>query len=141
MDFSERLSELRFENEISVEELAKQAGVATSTCYHYLDGTHSPDLKILVNIANYFCCSLDFLVGLTDDTPVIVCSCPPFGTRLKQLMKERGINEAKLHKDLKISRSALYGWFTNAHLPEIPSLIKLAQYFDCSLDHLVGRED
>jgi transcriptional regulator with XRE-family HTH domain len=63
-----------------------------------------------------------------------------FGIRLKFLRKERGLTQAQLAKCLAITRSALSKWETGT-MPDPPSLIKLADFFDVTLDYLLCRSN
>lgn len=59
---------------------------------------------------------------------------------LRQLMKECDINQVKLSKEIGVAQSAISAWLNEKKEPSITSLWLLADYFDCSIDVLVGRE-
>ena len=63
-----------------------------------------------------------------------------FSIILKQLMKETDVNQVKLSKDIGISQSAISAWLLNKKEPSITSLWLLADYFNCTVDELIGRE-
>lgn len=58
-----RLAELRCERGLSQEELAAQVGVSTRTVGNIEREKTMPDLSILIDLADLFEVSLDFLVG------------------------------------------------------------------------------
>jgi len=62
-----RLRELREEKGISQKELGKLFNVAQNTISNWENGTREPDTKTLVKLAELFECSVDYLVGRTDD--------------------------------------------------------------------------
>jgi len=64
-----------------------------------------------------------------------------FSQRLSILIEEKGITAYRLRKDLKLSNSIVTYWMDGTRLPNGESLIKLANYFDVSIDYLVGRID
>ena len=64
--FSERLSELLFEKNLTPERFSKIININLSNIYRYLRKESVPELQNSIKIANYFNCSLDFLFGLTD---------------------------------------------------------------------------
>lgn len=66
MNFNERFSELRTDNDIKQKEIAKYLNVTVSTVSHYEKGLNSPDLRTLVLIARYFGVTLDHLCGISD---------------------------------------------------------------------------
>lgn len=61
--FSERLKELRFENNLTQAELAKKAGITQSGIAKWEAGVRSPSIDTLILLAKFFDCSIDYLVG------------------------------------------------------------------------------
>ena len=64
--FGERLKELRKEKELSAVQLGKILGVRDSTVIRWENNTMSPTIENLYNIAKYFGCTTDYLLGLED---------------------------------------------------------------------------
>lgn len=60
--------------------------------------------------------------------------------RLKELRKNLKLTQNDIAKMLSTTTANVSGWETNKWQPDIESLIKLADIFNCSLDYLVGRE-
>ena len=61
--------------------------------------------------------------------------------RIKELRTEKGITQADLAKILKISDRAV-GYYENGDRePDYTTLLKIAEYFDVSIDYLLGRVD
>lgn len=60
--------------------------------------------------------------------------------RLKELRKKRGISQIKLAMDLKISQNSISRYETNQREADYETLIKLADYFDVTLDYLLERD-
>ena len=63
-----------------------------------------------------------------------------FVERLKELLQEKGINQAKLSKETKIPQQSISSWITCARTIQIDSLCILADYFGVTTDYLLGRE-
>lgn len=63
-----------------------------------------------------------------------------FSKILKQLMKETSVNQVQLSKEIGVSQSAISAWLLNKKEPSITSLWLLADYFNCTVDELIGRE-
>ena len=61
--------------------------------------------------------------------------------RLKQLRKGRGISQLKLAIDLNTNQNTISRYETGEREPGIVELIKIADYFNVSIDYLVGRTD
>ena len=60
---------------------------------------------------------------------------------LKQLMKDNNVNQPKLSTDINVAQSAISAWLNGKKEPSINSLWLLADYFNVSIDELVGRKD
>lgn len=58
--------------------------------------------------------------------------------RLKELRKEKGITQKELANYLKVSRSTVAGYETDKRKPEYETLQKIADYFNVSVDYLLG---
>ncbi len=58
---------------------------------------------------------------------------------LKFLRKEKGIGQDALAKELNTSVKTVSHWETGYSQPSIEQLIRLADFFDISIDELVGR--
>ena len=64
-----------------------------------------------------------------------------FSERLLQLRKEANISQAVLAESIDINRSAITHMEKGERAASIEVLCALADYFDVSLDYLVGRSD
>ncbi len=61
--------------------------------------------------------------------------------RLKELRKAKGISQVKLAIDLDTTQNTISRYETGAHEPGIKELIRLADYFQVSIDYLLERTD
>ena len=61
--------------------------------------------------------------------------------RLKKLRKERNISQLKLALDLNMNQNTISRYENMEREADYESLIKFADYFDVSLDYLLGRTD
>jgi transcriptional regulator with XRE-family HTH domain len=65
-----------------------------------------------------------------------------FAARLKQLRAERKVSMQKLAEEIGLKNKGTIGQFeTEVTVPSADTLISLADYFNVSLDYLVGRSD
>ena len=64
-----------------------------------------------------------------------------FSTRLKELRKEHSLTQKSLAKELDTTDDCIYSWEKGRSEPSIAELIMLANYFEVSLDYLLGRLD
>ena len=61
--------------------------------------------------------------------------------RLRELRKKAGVSQLRLAMDLNMSQNTVSRYETGEREPGIAELIKLADYFNVSLDYLTGRTD
>lgn len=61
--------------------------------------------------------------------------------RLKFLREQRKISQVKLAMDLNMNQNSISRYETGAHQADYATLIKLADYFNVSIDYLLERTD
>lgn len=128
------------ERGVDQSDLAKAIHVERSNISEFLSGKHSPSFETLVSLLYYFNCSADYLLGLTDiPTEEPLHPVLPFGERLRGLLKAQRISQAKLIRDLPVSSAVPFKWLSGKNFPSMESLVRLAEYLDCSVDYLIGR--
>lgn len=60
---------------------------------------------------------------------------------LKQIRKQRKLNQLKVAIDLNISREALSHYENGKREPSLNMLVKMSRYFNVSIDYLItGKE-
>lgn len=64
-----------------------------------------------------------------------------FGTHLKELRKSKNITQKQLAKGISASERGIQQYELGERKPTYDMLIALADYFDVSIDYLVGRTD
>lgn len=64
-----------------------------------------------------------------------------FAERLKELRTEAHMTQVELAKQLGIGQSSYADWERGKKNPTQENLMKIAQFFDISLDYLVGNID
>lgn len=64
-----------------------------------------------------------------------------FFLRLKDLRTEKGCTQKQLAEAIQTTADSIYSWEKGRSQPSIEMLCKLADFFECSIDYLTGRED
>ncbi len=140
-DFAERFKDLISENGLSQKQIACAIGIPETSVSNYISGKSEPSLKVLVAIADYFKCTTDYITGKKDESEEkIFLPCPPFSTQLKILMDKKPCSGYRLCTDANIPQASFYDWKNGKTEPNLYNVKKLLEYFDCSLDFLLGRE-
>lgn len=61
--------------------------------------------------------------------------------RFVQLLQEKGITAYRVSKDTGVTQTTLSDWKTGRATPRIATLKKIADYFDVTLDWLLGNTE
>lgn len=59
--------------------------------------------------------------------------------RLKELRKEKHLSQVRLAIELNTSQNVISHYETGEHQADYKTLISIADYFDVSIDYLLGR--
>ncbi len=70
MSFSERLTYLRKLHKLTQKQLAAEVELSELAIQHYESQRRKPAYDALLNLANYFDVSLDYLTGRTDNPEI-----------------------------------------------------------------------
>lgn len=57
------------------------------------------------------------------------------------LLEENSLNKKQFSERSGIPYTTVVGWTKLNRLPDYSALIKIADFFNCSIDYLVGRQD
>lgn len=63
-----------------------------------------------------------------------------FGQRLKSLRKLKGFTQEKMAALFNVERATLAKWEIDHTIPDVSTIKRIAKYFDCSIDYLLGNE-
>ncbi len=64
-----------------------------------------------------------------------------FSDILESLLYEKGITASKMLSDLGLNKSSVLNWKTRGTIPSGSVLQKIADYFNVSVDYLLGKTD
>ena len=107
MTFLERFKELINENGYTLSEVAQKANLPRSTVSSYINRKSVPSAIQLEAIANLFDCSVDYLLGRSDDFGNVVATTSNLTERESRLLKAFGTLSA-LEQDKLIADAEFY---------------------------------
>lgn len=142
--FQKRFIELTNDIEVnSKEKKAEIIGINRSTFSSAFNYGIVPKTPSLITIADYFNISIEYLIAHTDDEYFDKSTQPSnFLERLEELQIEHEIKTRyELAQKLLIHRNNIAQWYKLNCLPLIDDLIIIADYFNVSIDYLLGRTD
>ena len=64
-----------------------------------------------------------------------------FSLNLKNLREEKGLSQAQLAKQLHVGTGSVGMWESTDRIPPVKKLVKIADFFNVSLDVLLGRNN
>ena len=64
-----------------------------------------------------------------------------FAKNLTELMKEKNVSQVKLAKHLKVGQQTISKYMNNKIEPRLDAVIKIAAFFEVTVDYLLGAKD
>lgn len=139
--FAGILEELIFESGKDHKTIATELEISASCLTDYIKHETLPNISNLIKIADYFQRSTDFLLGREEDNKTLAFkSCPPFSERLEVLIQKYNCTSYKIYTKAEVPKSRYYDWKNGKRVPTVENIIKLADFFDCRVDFILGRE-
>ena len=140
MDFQHRLIELISDQECSNSDFAKLVGVSKDVISRAVLYGIIPSVRSLIKIADFLNISLEFLLAETDNTYFYIAEQPTtFNIRLEQLKVENNTKYSKIAHQMPFARNLFQEWLRRKTLPSLENLLSLSEYFNVSIDYLLGR--
>ncbi len=135
------INDLLNDNNKTVDDLAIYLNLKIPTkIYNWKNNLYDPNIEALIKVADYFGCSLDYLLCRTENNEEIKTKkLLPFGTNLKKLINSKHKTIFHVAKDLRLNEHRLRKHIKENKYFKTATLIKLADYLGVSLDELVGR--
>ena len=132
--FSIRLKELRISKGFTQSELGKKVGVSQNTFTTWENGSREPNFKTLRKLANVLETTIDYLLGEEEMTVQLV-----FASRLKVLRVSNGYSQTQIAQSLGTVQGVVSKYECGIREPDLKMLVKIADFYNVSLDYLLGR--
>lgn len=133
-----RIKELRTENGLTQQELAKILNVSSMSISFYENEQRKPDSEFIIACSRFFDVSADYLLGKTYKRRI-----PreerfgAFSKRLKHVRELKGISQRQAAEDLNISPQNL-SYYENGRDAGYGLLVRMARYYDVTVEYLIG---
>ena len=140
MKFKDVLSELLYDNGLSQEDLSFNLKINLSTINRYFNHNILPSYENILKMSAFFSCSINYLLGFDQENNY----CDKFSERTfydtyKHLLDINNISNRKLSAILGYSRNRMTFWKKGVN-PSVETLILIANYFNITIDYLIGKE-
>ena len=140
-----QLKLLRESRQKSQQEVCSALNIEQSTLANYENGKRIPKIEILIKIAEYYQCSVDFLLGIEKsggkDFSDFQVDNSEFAfdlkMRVRDLLAEQKLSEDDFMKMTGFSKEEKDSYLYGNKLPTIEDLIKIAGVLSVSTDYLL----
>lgn len=142
--FTERLKELREKSGLTQKQVAERLNISQSAYAQWETGKLNPKKETIQKFADLFNVSYDYLWYGTSEAQItnaiIETNSGTFPERLRQLRTKADLTQQQLADIVGTTQQNIAFWETGRQRPKQPSLVKLANYFNVSIDYLlVGK--
>ena len=144
MIYREKLKELREYEDIKQKELAEIIGISNAALSEFEREKTIMPIKHLVNIANYFNVSLDYIFSFNKEKSyknIKEINNIEAGKRLKEFRKNNKITQTKLAELLNTNQSVIANYERGRNYIATPFLYTICKKYNVSADYLLGRID
>ena len=130
------------QNGMTVTAFARRIGCLERCVARWLNGTNIPSTEYVIKTADALHWSVDYLFERTDRAAFMPAAAPSsFSERLHALLSSCKENKRTLARIWQVEPSALTKWLNGSRMPKPDTVYKLADFFNCSMDYLLGRTD
>ena len=145
MIYSEKLKELREENNLTQEKTSQIINVSKQAYNHFEKEYTIIPIKHLIVLCNYFNISLDYIFNLNKNLnyPHIknTIDLKIISYRLKEFRKENNLTQEKLAEELKVVKGTIGNYESSRSLIATPFLYDICKKYNISADYILGRID
>ena len=144
---SNRIKNLRIDNDLSQEDIAKVLGISFKTYSPYEIGDATIPLKHLNSLCNYYNVSMDYILGFTDEKnyPKIkkfdTLDKNIVGNNIDIIMKDHNLSFRALAIKLNTTASTIHAYTKGKTLILTSFAIEICKKYNLSMDWLCGRSD
>lgn len=139
-----RFAELRVKKDLKQWQIARMLNVKANTYSKWEKGINDITLEKLNELANFYHVSLDYFVGISENSkevPKRKINLDLMRKRLRLLRRENHMSQSLLSKKTGFAQTTYSSFETGARTPTAFKLFHLCQFYQVSFDYLTGRTD
>ena len=139
----QKLKDIREDNDINQEQMAKILGVPRSTYSMWEIGISIIPLKHLCDFADYFDVSLDYALGLTNNKNsknlIKGLNLEIIGNNIKAIRKRNNLSQENIAEILDVTQCCIVKYEKGKIFISTENVYKLAKEFKISMNELCGK--
>lgn len=140
---SNRLSQLRDENNITQNEVAEFLNIRRVSISNWERGTEIIPIRKLNDLSNYYKVSMDYILKLSNNKTEYIgpseLDKKTIGNNIKKFRKENNLTLRDLAKELNTSSSTISAYETGKTLLLTAFAYQICKTYNISMDDLYGR--
>ena len=142
MEIYQRMKDLREDRDLSQEDIAKVLQTTQEQISKYETGRQMMGIDKYMKLAKYYNISLDYLTGLINTPKKLYWNeNMDIFQRMKDLREDHDLSQEDIAKVLQTTREQVSKYETGKQMMGADKYIKLAKYYNVSLDYLMGLID
>ena len=130
-----KLRELREEKRLSLRQVASDLNISFSNLASIERGEVKLHEETAKTFANYYGVSIDYLLGFNEETRKIL-----IGDKIKKLREDAHVSQIELSQKINVGNKTLSDYERNISQPSLQTLLDIANFFNVSVDYLLGRD-
>lgn len=139
---AESVTELLQDNSLTVQKFSRLSKISRSTIDGWLQEKHYPSLNQLISLADFFNCSIDYILHISDKKEYEKSSeRKDFIARFEERKQSLKVTKYQIAVACKTDIACINKWEKLGQKPRIDTVIDLAKFFGCSVDYILGRTD
>lgn len=136
-----RFAEYREEAGLTQGQLADMLGMSVRAIAAWESGERKPPLDKLEWLADYYCISIDSILGRPEHSAIAPSAEVKKLENLKKLRKQQKLRQKDMADFLGVERTTYVKYESGQSEPPLRILCKLADHFQVSVDYLIDRTD
>lgn len=145
MNYKERLKEMREENELTQEQLAKSINITRGAYKQYELQYDIIPINHLNSICNYFQVSFDYIFNFCNlknyENNSQEFDSKKFAIRIKELRKNKSVKQDIFAKSINTNQSMISDYENGKKFINTNLLYKICKEYKISADYLLGKTD
>ena len=137
-----RLKDIREDNDLSQENMAKILGVKRSAYSLWELGINVIALEFLCKYADYFNVSIDYVLGVSNDKNNVLnkgLNLKVLGNNLKELRIKNNLSQTNLAEILNVSQACIVRYEKGLICISTSNLFLISKFFNISLNELCKK--
>ena len=138
MSFSTKLKELRLQNNLTQENLARKLDILRNSYIYYETGKKYPPVEVLIRMAKFFNVSISFLLDeQSENNNDLYMS---FHEQLKELRLQNDLSQEKMSRKLGMVTRTYIFYETGQKFPSVDMLIRIAKVFKVNISFVINEQ-